>query len=79
MEQRDLNLIEQWIDKDAELRRLWEEHLDFERRLALFNNRVYLTAQEERDRKVLQKQKLHGRDQIERILQRIRKETVPGA
>jgi uncharacterized protein len=75
MENRDLALIEQWLDKDAELRRLWEEHLEFERQLAQFNNRLYLSSQEERDRKVLQKKKLFGRDLIERILQRIRKES----
>lgn len=75
MEQHDLALIEHWIDKDAELRRLWEEHLEFERRLAEFNNRLYLSSQEDRERKVLQKKKLLGRDQIERILVRIRKES----
>lgn len=72
MEQRDLDLIEQWKEKDPELKRLWQEHLEFEEQLLSFNKRVYLSASEQTERKVIQKKKLKGRDQIERILTRIR-------
>ena len=74
MEARDLELITKWSEKDAELKRLWEEHLEFEEQLAAFNKRVYLTPSEEVDRKTLQKKKLKGRDQIERILMKIRRQ-----
>jgi hypothetical protein len=77
MEKRDLELIEQWKDRDPELGKLWEEHLEFEEKLELFNKRVYLSTAEELERKTLQKKKLVGRDRIERILVRIRRE--PGA
>jgi uncharacterized protein len=77
MEQTDLQLIGVWKDKDPELKRLWEEHVDYEEQLDLFNKRVYLTTEEELERKTIQKKKLMGRDQIERILMRIRKEEEP--
>jgi uncharacterized protein YdcH (DUF465 family) len=73
MEQRDLDLIERWKDQDPELKALWQEHLEFEEQLEAFNKRVYLSPNEEMERKTLQKKKLKGRDQIERILIRLRK------
>lgn len=73
MEQRDLDLIEKWKDKDPELNKLWQEHLEFEEHLDAFNKRVYLSPTEELERKTIQKKKLRGRDQIERILIRLRK------
>jgi uncharacterized protein YdcH (DUF465 family) len=72
MEMRDLDLIEKWKDRDPELKKLWEEHLEFEEQLERFNSRVYLSTTEEVERKTLQKKKLKGRDDIERILRRIR-------
>jgi uncharacterized protein len=72
MEKRDLDLIAVWQEKDPELNRLWQEHLEFEEQLDSFNKRVYLSPTEELERKTLQKKKLKGRDQIERILAQIR-------
>jgi uncharacterized protein len=74
MEKRDLDLIGQWKEKDPELKRLWQEHLEFEEQLEVFNKRVYLTPSEEMERKTLQKKKLKGRDQIEQILSKIRQD-----
>lgn len=73
MEQRDLDLIERWKEQDPQLQRLWREHLEFEEQLEAFNKRVYLSPSEEMERKTIQKKKLKGRDQIERILVRLRK------
>jgi uncharacterized protein len=72
MEKRDLDLIAVWQDKDPELNRLWQEHLEFEEQLESFNKRVYLSPTEDLERKTLQKKKLKGRDQIERILAKLR-------
>jgi uncharacterized protein YdcH (DUF465 family) len=72
MEKRDLDLITKHQDQDPELRRLWQEHLEFEEQLEVFNKRVYLSPTEELERKTLQKKKLKGRDQIERILVKLR-------
>jgi len=73
MERRDLELIERWKERDPELNRLWTEHLEFEELLQSFNKRLYLSPTEELERKTLQKKKLKGRDQIERILIKLRK------
>jgi len=78
MEERDLALIQSWIDRDPELKEYMEKHADFERRLEEFNRRPYLTAEETLERKRLQKLKLAGRDRIEGILAKYReKEKSP--
>jgi uncharacterized protein len=75
MEKTDLELIEQWKEKDPDLKKLWDEHLEFEEQLESFNKRVYLSPTEQLERKTLQKRKLQGRDQIERILAKIRQQS----
>ena len=72
MDDKDRALIERLLDKDEALRQHWTEHLEFERRLEELNRRVYLSPAEEMERKRLQKLKLAGRDEIERILARYR-------
>ncbi len=74
MEQRDIELIQNLIPTNQELAALWREHLDFERRLEDMNGRLYLTPEEQIERKRLQKLKLAGRDRIEQILARHRAE-----
>ncbi len=73
MEQRDLELIGRWIERDPELKKYVEEHREFEKKLEEFNRRPYLTAAETMERKRLQKLKLAGRDKIEQILAQHRK------
>ncbi|MBT3181817.1 MAG: DUF465 domain-containing protein [Deltaproteobacteria bacterium] len=68
MEQRDIELINQYMESDDALKMLYDEHVDFERRLEKFNNKPYLTPIEELKRKEMQKEKLRGRDMIEDIL-----------
>jgi uncharacterized protein YdcH (DUF465 family) len=72
MEKQDLEIIQEMMDRDPELKRYVEEHRDFERRLEEFNRRPYLTAEETVERKRLQKLKLAGRDRLERILAKYR-------
>ena len=73
MEKEDLELIEELTAKDPELKKFWDEHLDFERQLDEFNKRPYLTAAETMERKRLQKLKLAGRDRMEQILAKYRR------
>jgi uncharacterized protein YdcH (DUF465 family) len=68
MEKQDLDLIDQLMDRDPELKRYVEEHRDYEKQLDEFNRRPYLTTAETIERKRLQKLKLAGRDRIEQIL-----------
>ena len=72
MEQRDLELIHRLIPSDPELKRFMDEHWEFERKLAELNRRLYLTPEEELERKRIQKLKLAGRDRIEAILAKYR-------
>ncbi len=73
MEREDLELIEQLTDRDPELKKFWDEHLEYERQLEGFNRRPYLTAAETMERKRLQKLKLAGRDKMEQILAKYRR------
>jgi uncharacterized protein YdcH (DUF465 family) len=78
METRDLELIQKHISNDSELKKCMEEHEGFERKLAEFNRLVYLTADEEIERKKIQKLKLAGRDRIEAILAKYRSREAGG-
>lgn len=75
MERKDEELIQQLIGQDEELRRYYEEHLELERQLAELNRRLYLTPQQELEKKRLQKLKLAGKDRIMEILARYRQTT----
>lgn len=72
MEKRDLDLIKKYSSSDEKLRRLYEEHMDLERKLEDLGGRPYLTPQEELERARLKKVKLKGRDKMESILNRYR-------
>lgn len=74
MEQRDLELIERLSSADSELAQLWREHLELEAQLDSLGGRLYLTPEEQVERKRLQKLKLAGRDRIEAILAHHRQE-----
>jgi uncharacterized protein YdcH (DUF465 family) len=68
MEERDLALIRELAPSNPELDQLWREHLELEKQLEEFDQRRYLTPEEQVERKRLQKIKLAGRDRIEVIL-----------
>ncbi|MCX5842929.1 MAG: DUF465 domain-containing protein [Deltaproteobacteria bacterium] len=72
MEEADELLIKKYIQKDEELRKYVEDHEKLEADLEGFNKRIYLTAEEEVEKKNLQKRKLRGKEQIFRILARYR-------
>ena len=76
MEPWEIELIEKYRDSDQELKTCVEEHEKLEKQIEELNRRVYLTREEEYERKRLQKLKLAGRDQMERILRRYREETA---
>jgi len=72
MEEADELLIKKYIPQDEELRRYVEDHEKLEADLENFNKRIYLTAEEEIEKKTLQKRKLRGKEQIYRILAKYR-------
>ena len=72
MEKKDEELIRTLLEREPELRRYYEEHVDLERQLMTFQQKVYLTPEEEIEKKRLQKLKLVGKDKIMEILSRHR-------
>lgn len=72
MERQDVELIQVHIKKDPQLQTLYKEHLDYEKQLAKLDNKLFLTPEEEVQRKELQKKKLLGKDRIEDILRKYR-------
>jgi N-dimethylarginine dimethylaminohydrolase len=68
MEKNEKDLIAQYIDQDEELRKYVEQHAKFEEILEDLNSKVYLTQDEEIEKKTLQKKKLLGKEKIYEIL-----------
>jgi hypothetical protein len=68
MEKRDEELIERLIPENEELGKLVKEHKEFESQLEELKKRLYLSDEENREKRRLQKLKLAGRDRIEQIL-----------
>lgn len=67
MDKRVEERIRSVMGNDYELRRCYEEHAEFERQLATLS-RAHLSAEEELERKRLQKLKLAGMDRMQEIL-----------
>jgi uncharacterized protein len=68
MEKRDEELIDRLIPENEELGKLVKEHKEFESQLDELKKRLYLSDEEDREKRRLQKLKLAGRDRIEQIL-----------
>jgi uncharacterized protein YdcH (DUF465 family) len=72
MEQNDNTLIQKLCEENPRFRLLYEEHVLFEKQLRALDDRVYLTPEEELDRRRMQKLKLAGKDEMEMILREYR-------
>ncbi|MBN2179804.1 MAG: DUF465 domain-containing protein [Deltaproteobacteria bacterium] len=70
MEENEKELIAQYIGQDEELRKYVEQHAKYEEILEGLNSKVYLTPDEEIEKKTLQKKKLIGKEKIYEILSR---------
>jgi uncharacterized protein len=70
MEHREEELIREYVGSDEELRALWEEHQEFKRRLDTFREKVYLTTEEDLEKKRIQKLKLAHKDRMMELLHR---------
>ena len=73
MEKTDEQLILSLLNTDAELKRYYDEHIELERQITDYQHKVYLTPDEEFQKKRLQKVKLAGKDKIMEILARYRR------
>jgi hypothetical protein len=72
MEQNDQTLIQKLCEENPRFRLLYEEHVLFEKQLRALDDRVYLSPEEEMDRRRMQKLKLAGKDEMEHILREYR-------
>lgn len=72
MEQKDQTLMQKLCDENPRFRLLFEEHMLFEKQLRALDDRVYLSPEEEMDRRRMQKLKLAGKDEMEQILREYR-------
>lgn len=64
MENSVEQLIQKYVEKDAELRDAVCEHKNLEVEIESYNKRIHLTPEEEIERKTLQKKKLQKKEQI---------------
>lgn len=72
MENSEMMAIASLLDRDPELKQYYEEHQELERKLNEFQHKLYLSPDEEVEKKRLQKMKLAGKDKIMEILGRHR-------
>ena len=72
MEAKDEQLILSLVDRDRDLKRFYEEHVELEKRLAQIDHKGFLNQEEEIERKRLQKVKLAGKDRMMEILNKYR-------
>lgn len=68
MDAKELELLESLLPQNDELRQLWEEHQKLNQKLDAMAGQAYFTAEEQLERKKMQKLKLAGRDRIAAIL-----------
>jgi hypothetical protein len=72
MERREEELIQQLLAQDNELKALYFEHQELKHKLEAFRNKLYLTSEEELEKKRIQKLKLASKDRLMEVLHRHR-------
>jgi uncharacterized protein YdcH (DUF465 family) len=72
MESKEEAAIISLLDKDPELKKYYQEHQELEKKLLEYQHKLHLSADEEVEKKRLQKMKLAGKDRIMEILEKHR-------
>jgi len=72
MEETEAQLFARLREADPEFRRLAEKHRDFDIKISEFDRIYYLTSEQERKRKELQKLKLRIKDEMHVIMRQYR-------
>ncbi|HSB68317.1 MAG TPA: DUF465 domain-containing protein [Candidatus Methylomirabilis sp.] len=73
MDETDAQLYARLVETDAEFRRLAEKHRALDAKVAELDRIYYLTSEQERKRKDLQKQKLALKDRLAVLMQEARR------
>lgn len=68
MEESDKATIQQLVDQNPRFRLLYEEHLLLEKELKQYNDKSFLSPDEELEKKKIQKMKLAGKDEMDQII-----------
>ena len=76
MEKSLLEVKNHLMATDAEFSRLVSEHSDYEQQLIVLSSRPFLTEEEQLQEINLKKRKLSLKDQMERIIQKFKRESV---
>lgn len=68
MVSHDEELVKRLLDKDPDFRKAYQTHRDYERKVAQFNKKTHLTAEETAEKNRLKKLKLTLKDKMEKII-----------
>lgn len=72
MVEKDQDLIQRLSEENPRFRKLHEEHILFEKKLREYDEKTYLSDEEDLERKKVQKLKLAGKDEMESMLRESR-------
>ncbi|HEY5674501.1 MAG TPA: DUF465 domain-containing protein [Malonomonas sp.] len=64
----DQNILQTLLDSNPRFRKLYEEHIFFEKQLDEYEKKTFLSPQEEQEKNKVKKMKLAGKDEMETIL-----------
>ncbi len=73
---KEQEIIDALKNDNDEFRRLYEEHRRLEDKLSELEQKRYLTTEEEVERKQIQKQKLHKKDQMAELIRQYRQRVL---
>lgn len=73
MNETEAQLFARLKEEDPEFRRLAEKHREYDLKIGEYNRIYYLTSDQERKRKELQKLKLKIKDEMYAIMRRYKK------
>ncbi len=69
MEKHEIDAIKKLINAgDYELKKLYEEHVDLDKRVEVLSNKSYLSPEEQSEFASIKKRKLQGKEKILKIV-----------
>jgi uncharacterized protein YdcH (DUF465 family) len=72
MVEKDQDLTQRLSEENPRYRKLYEEHMLFEKKLQEYEEMTYLSEEADLERKKVQKLKLAGKDEMEAMLRDFR-------
>jgi len=72
---KDSEIKELLVKNSEEFKKIYEEHQDFEKQLKNFQEKHFLTSEEELEVKKIKKKKLILKDKMQKLINEYRKES----